>query len=52
VCPRCKSPEIVFLGLDAEPKDPAEGATADSSFNWRCDACGHRWKDDGVEQQG
>jgi hypothetical protein len=52
VCPRCKSPEIVFLGLDAEPKDPAVGATADSSFNWRCDACGHRWKDEGVEQQG
>jgi len=52
VCPRCKSPEIVFLDLDAEPKDPAEGATADASFNWRCDACGHQWKDDGVEQQG
>jgi hypothetical protein len=52
VCPRCKSPEIVFLGLDAEPKDPAEGAEADSSFHWRCDACGHRWKDDGVEQHG
>jgi DNA-directed RNA polymerase subunit M/transcription elongation factor TFIIS len=52
VCPRCKSPEIVFLGLDAEPKDPAVGATADSSFNWRCDACGHRWKDEGIEQQG
>jgi hypothetical protein len=54
VCPRCKSPEIVFLGLDAEPKDPAEGAMADSdsNFNWSCDACGHRWKDDGVEQQG
>jgi hypothetical protein len=51
VCPRCKSPDIVFVGLDAEPKDPAEGAMADSSFNWRCDACGHRWKDDGVEQQ-
>jgi hypothetical protein len=52
VCPRCKSPEIVFVDLDAEPKDPAEGAMADSSFNWHCDACGHRWKDDGVEQQG
>ena len=51
VCPRCKSPEIVFEGLDAEPKDAAEGAAAGSSFNWRCDACGHGWKDDGVEQQ-
>ena len=39
VCPRCQSPEIVFLDLDATKK-----------FNWSCDACGHEWNDDGLEQ--
>jgi hypothetical protein len=40
VCPKCHSPEIVFNDLDATQK-----------FNWSCDACGHEWKDDGVEQE-
>jgi len=39
VCPKCHSPEIVFQELDATAK-----------FNWSCDACGHAWNDDGVEQ--
>ena len=44
-CPKCHSDEIVFLSLD-------EGATEsnDAQFNWSCDACGYKWKDDGVEQ--
>ncbi|HTB12393.1 MAG TPA: hypothetical protein VK752_12505 [Bryobacteraceae bacterium] len=41
VCPKCHSPEIVFHDLDEAAK-----------FNWSCDACGHEWRDDGVEQQG
>jgi DNA-directed RNA polymerase subunit M/transcription elongation factor TFIIS len=47
-CPKCHSSEIVFQGLDGEP---AEDATANSKFNWSCDACGYTWKDDGVEQE-
>ena len=46
-CPKCHSTEIVFQSLDA----PADKGTAfDSTFNWSCDACGHQWKDDGIEQ--
>ena len=49
VCPRCHSPEIVFQGIE-------EGVSPDpdvnSQWNWSCDACGHKWRDDGVEQQG
>jgi hypothetical protein len=47
-CPKCHSSEIVFQSLDCE--SPANSAF-DSTFNWSCDACGHRWKDDGVEQE-
>lgn len=47
-CPKCHSTEIVFQGLDGES---AEDATANSKFNWSCDACGYTWKDDGVEQE-
>jgi len=45
-CPKCHSDEIVFMGLEEdEPDDP------DAKFNWSCDACGHTWKDDGVEKE-
>jgi len=48
-CPRCHSPEIVFEGLETvEGADP----DLDSKYNWRCDACGHEWKDDGVGEPG
>ena len=48
-CPRCHSPEIVFEGLEAvEGADP----DLDSKYHWRCDACGHEWKDDGIEERG
>jgi len=43
--PKCHSPEIVFQSLDSGP------AATSSTFNWSCDACGHQWKDDGIEQE-
>ena len=47
-CPSCNSEEIVFVELVPAP------ATADSpqadKFRWRCDACGHEWEDDGIEE--
>lgn len=48
-CPRCHASDITFQGLDT-----ADGADPDvnSKYNWSCDACGHRWKDDGVEEEG
>jgi DNA-directed RNA polymerase subunit M/transcription elongation factor TFIIS len=45
-CPKCHSDEIVFLGLDDNSPD-----APDAQFNWSCDHCGYKWKDDGVEQQ-
>ena len=45
-CPKCHSPEIVFEGLDGAAPDPA-----DAAFKWHCDACGHAWNDDGVEEE-
>ena len=46
--PRCHSSEIVFEGLETvEGADP----DLDSKYNWRCDACGHGWKDDGVGER-
>ncbi len=44
-CPKCHSDEIVFLSLDE-----SSAASSDMQFNWSCDACGYKWKDDGVEQ--
>jgi DNA-directed RNA polymerase subunit M/transcription elongation factor TFIIS len=44
-CPKCHSDEIVFLSLDENI-----AASNDTQFNWSCDACGYKWKDDGVEQ--
>lgn len=45
-CPKCHSPEIVFEGLDGTVPDPT-----DAAFKWHCDACGHNWNDDGVEEE-
>jgi DNA-directed RNA polymerase subunit M/transcription elongation factor TFIIS len=47
-CPRCHSTEIVFRSLDLQP---GTDSAFDSKFNWSCDACGHQWKDDGIEQE-
>jgi hypothetical protein len=38
LCPKCKSPEILFHDVD-ETK---------TKFHWSCDACGNEWSDDGV----
>lgn len=47
-CPRCRSTEIVLESLDPT----ADGKSGfDSKFNWSCDACGYKWKDDGIEQE-
>ena len=43
---------------DVDCTEEEETADADSSaseddpgakFNWRCEACGHAWQDDGIE---
>lgn len=47
VCPTCHSPDIVLQSLDTQPGD-----TANTQYNWSCDACGHQWIDDGLEQLG
>jgi hypothetical protein len=39
-CPKCKSPDIVFHEIDGNT----------TKFRWSCDACGHLWEDDGVEE--
>lgn len=44
-CPTCGSEEIIFEGRD--PNLTSDNS-ADSKFNWSCDACGHEWRDDGV----
>ena len=47
-CPKCHSTEIVFQSLDSTP---GSNSAFDSTFDWSCEACGHRWKDDGIEQE-
>ncbi len=49
-CPKCHSPEIVFQSLDSGSATTSNSAF-DSSFNWSCDACGQRWKDDGIKRE-
>ena len=44
-CPRCRSTEVVFKGLDSELP---EGDVRRAKFNWHCDACGREWQDDGI----
>lgn len=48
LCPKCHSDEIVFQGHAA-----AQDTTSafDKSFNWSCEACGHQWEDDGIEER-
>ena len=55
-CPSCGSTEIVFEGLDSEtPEGPGPdgivryGPGPGNKFHWSCDACDHRWQDDGFE---
>ncbi len=46
LCPKCRSADVVLEGRDSEVPDPPPNA----KFNWSCDACGHQWQDDGIEQ--
>lgn len=48
VCPKCHSAEIVFQALDVSQHPDS---AFDAKFDWSCDACGHQWKDDGIEAQ-
>jgi hypothetical protein len=46
-CPSCNSRDVIFQGLGVEPgKEPAPEA----KYNWTCPACGHEWKDNGIEK--
>jgi hypothetical protein len=47
-CPQCHSLEIVFQSLDS---GSAANSACNSTFNWSCDACGHQWKDQGIEEE-
>jgi len=47
LCPKCHSQEI-FLRDDGPE---AEGAAAKERFKWQCDACGHQWEDEGIEEK-
>jgi hypothetical protein len=48
-CPKGRSTEVVFEGLDSAPAM----ATDESSqkYKWTCDSCGHQWEDDGVAKK-
>jgi DNA-directed RNA polymerase subunit M/transcription elongation factor TFIIS len=48
-CPKCSSPEVVFERLSQESLD--NGTSAARSFEWRCDSCGHHWRDEGIVQE-
>jgi DNA-directed RNA polymerase subunit M/transcription elongation factor TFIIS len=47
LCPECRSAKVVLEGRDLKLADPPSRA----KFQWRCDACGHRWVDDGITQE-
>ncbi len=60
LCPKCHSPEIIFQGREMEATDnpeadddpdEEENPPKDAPFNWKCDACGYQWTDDGVEHK-
>ena len=42
LCPKCRSGAIVLEERDSSSTAP---------FHWHCDACGHRWSDEGIEQE-
>jgi len=45
-CPRCHSTEVVFNSLIGDT--PKTENDSPQQFEWTCDSCGHRWKDDGI----
>jgi len=42
LCPKCRSGAVVLEERDSSSTAP---------FHWHCDACGHRWNDEGIEQE-
>jgi ribosomal protein L37AE/L43A len=42
LCPKCRSGEVVLEERDSSSTAP---------FHWHCDACGHQWSDEGIEQE-
>lgn len=48
-CPQCHSADVVFESREPEPGKAI--GEASHKFNWTCDACGHRWEDDGVAEE-
>ena len=46
-CPQCHSEEIIFRKLEKSKLQSGE----EPKFSWKCEACGYRWKDDGIEAQ-
>jgi DNA-directed RNA polymerase subunit M/transcription elongation factor TFIIS len=47
LCPKCHSAEVVLEGRDSDLAEPPPTA----KFQWRCDACGYQWVDDGITQE-
>jgi len=47
LCPKCRSQEVTLS--DAAP-DVAV-TSAETKYNWVCDACGHEWADEGIAQK-
>ena len=47
VCPKCHSQEITFSNAVPE----AAATSAETKYNWTCDACGHEWTDEGIAQK-
>lgn len=45
-CPRCHSTEVVFENLIGD--EPSAEKESPQQFQWSCDSCGNRWKDDGI----
>jgi len=45
-CPKCDSTEVVLEDV------VSEGETSPPKYEWTCDACGHRWEDDGMLKEG
>ena len=48
-CPKCHSTEVIFD--DVQGDEPASEKDSAQEFEWTCDDCGHRWKDDGIVRE-
>jgi hypothetical protein len=49
LCPECGSDQVFLDHTEQDPENPAKDQA--STFAWECDACGHRWEDDGVTER-